>query len=117
MTEAAAAPGAEEFRVRPGAAPVRTLGPRSTEATLAAQLAQERHVALELQRAILPLHEHPFDLPGLRAVVRYLPASRASRVGGDWYITAETPGGHVLVAIGDGPGHGLEAARGRARLR
>ena len=59
---------------------------------LAAELAAEREVTLELQRAILPLHEDPFDLPGLRAVVRYLPASQDSRVGGDWYITAEMPG-------------------------
>ena len=86
-------------------------------ARLAAALAAERHVTLELQRAILPLHEAPFDLPGLRAVVRYLPASQDSRVGGDWYITAEMPGGHVLLAIGDVGGHGLAAAAGMARLR
>jgi serine phosphatase RsbU (regulator of sigma subunit) len=85
-------------------------------ARLAEALAQERHVTVELQRAILPLHETPFDLPGLRAVVRYLPAP-ASRVGGDWYITAEMPGGHVLIAIGDVGGHGLAAAAGMARLR
>src|ERR1035441_1129515 len=70
-----------------------TLRPRNSErapgdpTALAAALLQERHVTLELQRAILPLHEAPFDLPGLRAVVRYLPASADSRVGGDWYIT------------------------------
>ena len=52
-------------------------------ARLAAALAAERHVTLELQRAILPLHDEPFDLPGLRAVVRYLPASHDSRVGGE----------------------------------
>jgi serine phosphatase RsbU (regulator of sigma subunit) len=103
--------------VQAGVAPVRVIGPRATEAVLAAELAQQRHVALELQRAILPLHDQPFDLPGLRAVVRYLPASRASRVGGDWYITAEMPDGNVLVAIGDVGGHGLEAAAGMARLR
>lgn len=96
---------------------VRALPAEGTEANLAAQLAEERHVTLELQRAILPLHDQPFDLPGLRAVVRYLPASRASRVGGDWYITAELPGGQVLIAIGDVGGHGLEAAAGMARLR
>src|ERR1700729_3816346 len=84
---------------------------------LAAALLQERHVTLELQRAILPLHEAPFDLPGLRAVVRYLPASADSRVGGDWYITAEMPPGDVLLAIGDVAGHGLDAAAGMARLR
>ena len=86
-------------------------------ALLVAALAQERHDTLELQRAILPLHEAPFELPGLRAVVRYLPASRDSRVGGDWYITSEMPDGHVLLAIGDVGGHGLAAAAGMARLR
>jgi serine phosphatase RsbU (regulator of sigma subunit) len=89
----------------------------SSTARLAAALAAERHVTLELQRAILPLHDEPFDLPGLRAVVRYLPASEDSRVGGDWYITAEMPGGHVLLAIGDVGGHGLAAAAAMARLR
>src|SRR6266487_793430 len=117
MTEAAAAPCPPGARALPGVAPVRALSSRTTEAMLAAELAQERHVALELQRAILPLHDQPFDLPGLRTVVRYLPASRASRVGGDWYITAELPGGQVLIAIGDVGGHGLEAAAGMARLR
>src|SRR5580698_6399538 len=82
----------------------------AAEARLAAELAEERHVALELQRAILPLHDEPFDLPGLRTMVRYLPASRAGRVGGDWYITADMPGGHVLIALGDVAGHGLAAA-------
>ena len=56
----------------------------AAEARLAAELAAERHVALELQRAILPLHDEPFELPGLYTMVRYLPASRAGRVGGDW---------------------------------
>jgi serine phosphatase RsbU (regulator of sigma subunit) len=88
----------------------------AAEARLAAELAEERHVALELQRAILPLHDEPFDLPGLRTMVRYLPAS-AGRVGGDWYITADMPGGHVLIALGDVAGHGLAAAAGMARLR
>src|ERR1022692_4653485 len=74
--------------------PARPPSERGAPAKPAAPLAQERHVTLDLQRAILPLHEGPFDLPGLRAVVRYLPASRDSRVGGDWYITAEMPGGH-----------------------
>jgi serine phosphatase RsbU (regulator of sigma subunit) len=95
----------------------RSTADQTDNARLTAALIQQRHVTLELQRAILPLHEAPFDLPGLRAVVRYLPASKDSRVGGDWYITAEMPGGHVLVAIGDVGGHGLAAAAGMARLR
>jgi len=102
---------------RPGIPLARPLGTAAAQATLAAELAQERHVALELQRAILPLHDEPFELPGLRTVVRYLPASQAGRVGGDWYITADMPSGVVLVAIGDVGGHGLAAAAGMARLR
>jgi serine phosphatase RsbU (regulator of sigma subunit) len=90
---------------------------RAAELALAAALAEERHVAVELQRAILPLHDEAFDLPGLRTMVRYLPASAAGRVGGDWYITADMPGGHVLIAIGDVAGHGLAAAAGMARMR
>ncbi len=74
---------------------------------LAAQLARERLVTLELQRAILPLHDGPFDVPGLQVAMRYLPASRDSRVGGDWYITTGMPTGQVLIAIGDVAGHGL----------
>ena len=101
-----------------GAQPqLRTESRLAAEARLTAELAEERHVALELQRAILPLHDEPFDLPGLRTMVRYLPASKADRVGGDWYITADMPGGHVLIAIGDVGGHGLAAAAGMARLR
>src|SRR5215470_19889950 len=82
----------------PAVPPVRFLGARPSEESLAAELAQERHITLELQRAIRPLHDTPFDLPGLRTVVRYLPASQDSRVGGDWYITAEMPDGSVLLA-------------------
>jgi serine phosphatase RsbU (regulator of sigma subunit) len=108
---AAPAPG---LAVQPGNGAEPGLG---AEARLAAELAEERHVALELQRAILPLHDEAFDLPGLRTMVRYLPASPAGRVGGDWYITADMPGDHVLIAIGDVGGHGLAAAAGMARLR
>ena len=64
---AAAAPG---LAVPPGNGA--GSGP-AAEARLAAELAEERHVALELQRAILPLHDEAFDLPGLRTMVRYLP--------------------------------------------
>jgi serine phosphatase RsbU (regulator of sigma subunit) len=94
-----------------------TTAATEAEAGLAAELAAQRHVAVELQRAILPLHDEAFDLPGLRTMVCYLPASPAGRVGGDWYITAEMPEGHVLIAIGDVAGHGLAAAAGMARLR
>jgi serine phosphatase RsbU (regulator of sigma subunit) len=111
----AGSPGGQDAKGGQARLPVPAQG-RDLEARLTAELAQERHIALELQRAILPLHDGPFELPGLRAVVRYLPAS-SGRVGGDWYITAEMPTGQVLIAIGDVAGHGLAAAAGMARLR
>src|SRR3984885_5616405 len=92
-------------------------GRQAIEAKLAAGLAQHGHVTLDLEHPILPLHDEPFDLPALRAVVRFLPASHDSRVGGDWYITADMPSGKVLIAVGDGAGHGLAAAAGMARMR
>src|SRR5260221_13333032 len=94
----------------PPVPPVRFLGARPTEASLAAELAQERHITLELQRAILPLHDTPFDLPGLRTVVRYLPASKAIRIGRGRYLTAEMPDRSGLLAIGDAGGHRPRAA-------
>ncbi|QXJ19864.1 SpoIIE family protein phosphatase [Actinomadura graeca] len=81
------------------------------------RIAEERHIAVELQRAILPLPRGPRALPGLRAAVRYLPARSESRVGGDWYEAAALPGGEVFLAIGDVSGHGLPAAAQMARLR
>jgi serine phosphatase RsbU (regulator of sigma subunit) len=110
-------PGTAAESARAGVSAPVPVPPQGAQATLTAELAMHRHVTLELQRAILPLHDDPFDLPGLRAMVRYLPASSATRVGGDWYITAELPDGRVLLAIGDVAGHGLTAAAGMARLR
>jgi serine phosphatase RsbU (regulator of sigma subunit) len=80
-------------------------------------LAAEHQLAAELQHIILPIPDTPIDLPGLRVAVRYLPAERASRVGGDWYHATTTPDGGVLLAVGDVAGHGLHAATTMAQLR
>src|SRR4051794_464553 len=80
-------------------------------------LAAEHELAVQLQHIILPIPEEPIDLPGLRVAVRYLPAERAGRVGGDWYHAAPLPDGRVLLAIGDVAGHGLQAATTMALLR
>ncbi|PRX92335.1 SpoIIE family protein phosphatase [Allonocardiopsis opalescens] len=82
------------------------------------QMAEERHVALQLQRAILP--EIPGTSPdrdGYQVAVRYLPAEAEGRVGGDWYDVTALPDERVLVAVGDVAGHGLRASAGMARLR
>jgi serine phosphatase RsbU (regulator of sigma subunit) len=80
-------------------------------------LEAEHRLAVELQRIILPVPDAPVDLPGLRVAVRYLPAERIARIGGDWYHAEALSDGRTLLAIGDVAGHGLRAAATMARLR
>jgi serine phosphatase RsbU (regulator of sigma subunit) len=80
-------------------------------------LAAENRLAAQLQHIILPIPAAPLDLAGLRVAVRYLPAERASRVGGDWFHAATARDGCVLLAVGDVAGHGVRAATTMAQLR
>jgi serine phosphatase RsbU (regulator of sigma subunit) len=80
-------------------------------------LAAEHRLAAQLQQIILPIPQAPIDLPGLRVAVRYLPAERASRVGGDWYHAGPAGDREVVLAVGDVAGHGLLAATTMAQLR
>jgi serine phosphatase RsbU (regulator of sigma subunit)/anti-sigma regulatory factor (Ser/Thr protein kinase) len=80
-------------------------------------LAAEHRMAAQLQQIILPIPDAPVDIRGLRVAVRYLPAERASRVGGDWFHAAELADGGVLLAVGDVAGHGIQAATTMAQLR
>ncbi|NJP92531.1 SpoIIE family protein phosphatase [Nonomuraea sp. FMUSA5-5] len=80
-------------------------------------LAAEHRVVSRLQQIVLPMPQEPIDLPGLRVAVRYLPAEKASRVGGDWYHATPTGNGNVLLSVGDVAGHGMEAAAAMAQLR
>lgn len=77
----------------------------------------EHRLAAQLQSLIQPVPSDPFPLAGLEAVVSYVPAESALRVGGDWYHAQTLPDGLVALAIGDVAGHGLEAASGMAHLR
>ncbi|MEU4337933.1 SpoIIE family protein phosphatase [Micromonospora lupini] len=77
----------------------------------------EHRLAGQLQNLIQPVPRDPFPLAGLEAVVNYLPAESAARVGGDWYHAQSLPDGKVVLAVGDVAGHGLEAASGMAHLR
>ncbi|BEL07726.1 hypothetical protein Q0Z83_059170 [Actinoplanes sichuanensis] len=77
----------------------------------------EHRLAGQLQTMIQPVPLAPFALAGLEAMVSYLPAESAIRVGGDWYHAQTLPDGLVALAIGDVAGHGLEAASGMAHLR
>ena len=74
----------------------------------------ERHVALTLQHSFLP-QKLP-DIPGVDVVVRYVPASRETEIGGDFYAALRTPEG-VLAAVGDVVGHSLDAATVMVEIR
>ncbi|KUL25493.1 SpoIIE family protein phosphatase [Actinoplanes awajinensis] len=76
------------------------------------QIDQQRETALALQRAILG----PAQLPSGFAV-RYEPASRPLRVGGDWYDTFPLADGRIGIVVGDCVGHGLRAATVMGQLR
>ncbi|MGW0708024.1 SpoIIE family protein phosphatase [Streptomyces sp. NPDC002643] len=74
----------------------------------------ERHVALTLQHSFLP--KRVPDFPGLDIIVRYVPASRQTEIGGDFYAVVSTPAG-VLTAVGDVVGHSLDAATVMVEIR
>lgn len=69
----------------------------------------EHRVALTLQHAILPRHLP--SLPGTHVAGRYLPATDALEVGGDWYdVIVDEERRTMVVVIGDVAGHSLSAA-------
>jgi PAS domain S-box-containing protein len=76
------------------------------------QIDQQRETALALQRAILG----PAQLPEGFAV-RYSPATRPLKVGGDWYDTVALPDARIGIVVGDCVGHGLQAATVMGQLR
>lgn len=76
--------------------------------------AEERHVALTLQRSFLP--QQPPALPGADLALRYVPASRNAEIGGDFYVALNTAAG-LLVGVGDVVGHSLDAATVMVELR
>ncbi|MEV6553248.1 SpoIIE family protein phosphatase [Streptomyces sp. NPDC051597] len=100
---------------------------RRTEAALTAtfdqltavqkQAAIRDEMALRLQQAIVPETPGTQELPGLIVAARYRPAAQEYRVGGDWYDALPLPSGHVLLAVGDIAGHGIDAATGMVALR
>ncbi|GAA3805227.1 SpoIIE family protein phosphatase [Streptomyces phyllanthi] len=74
----------------------------------------ERHIALTLQHSFLP--KRLPELPGVDVVVRYVPASRNTEIGGDFYAALRTSRG-ILTAVGDVAGHSLDAATVMVEIR
>lgn len=83
---------------------------------LQVRLAERARVVLDaFQRTFLP-EILPY-VPGLRVATRYLPASTAVGIGGDWYDTFALPAGEIVLVIGDVAGHGLPAASLMGKMR
>ncbi len=76
---------------------------------------RERHVALALQRAMLP--DPRVELSGLEVAARYQPAEDALFVGGDWFDIVQLDEDAVALAVGDVVGKGLNAAAIMGQLR
>ncbi|MBT2489666.1 SpoIIE family protein phosphatase [Streptomyces sp. ISL-96] len=76
---------------------------------------QQQQAALTLQRSLLPrdVPEHP----AIEVAYRYLPASAASGLGGDWFDVIPLSGTRVALVVGDVVGHGIHAAATMGRLR
>ena len=85
------------------------------EEALRALEAEEREIAIGLQRALLP--DRLITPAGISCTARYEAGSEALEVGGDWYDAFELADGRVAVTVGDVVGHGLAAAAAMGQLR
>jgi serine phosphatase RsbU (regulator of sigma subunit) len=47
----------------------------------------------------------------------YVPGTRGTRLGGDWYDALERPDGDIAISIGDVEGHSVDAAFEMATIR
>ncbi|MFD3850548.1 PP2C family protein-serine/threonine phosphatase [Streptomyces microflavus] len=75
---------------------------------------QEHELAVTLQRTFLPASLPKVE--GMDLAVRYMPATAATEIGGDFYEALATPTG-LLLAVGDVVGHSLQAATVMGELR
>ena len=90
---------------------------RATEQALYladAALATERASVELLQNAVLPTLP---EVPGVEVGAVYVPAGSHAKIGGDWYDVLALPDDHLLLAVGDVAGHGVEAAAAMAQVR
>lgn len=81
----------------------------------ALRFAEQREVAVSLQRSLLPQSLDPVE--GLDVAWRYFPGTVGTEVGGDWADVVELPGGRVAFVVGDVMGRGLRAAAVMGQLR
>ncbi|HET9899284.1 MAG TPA: SpoIIE family protein phosphatase [Streptosporangiaceae bacterium] len=75
----------------------------------------EAAIASAIQLSMLPTK--PLRLPGVEVAHRYLPSSKDTQVGGDWFDAIVLPGGRVALVVGDVMGHGIRSAAIMGHLR
>lgn len=76
--------------------------------------ARQAELAVELQRGMLT--DLP-DLSPLQVAARYLPATDAAEIGGDWFDAFRLPDGTVMATVGDLAGHDMNAAVAMGQAR
>lgn len=86
----------------------------STALAIARAYGLEREMSEGLQRSLLT---EPVASENVEVAVRYVPASAAAQVGGDWYDAFTQPDGSTMLVVGDVVGHDTEAAAGMGQLR
>ncbi len=77
-------------------------------------IARQAELAVALQRGLLA--DLP-DLAPLQVAARYLPATDAAEIGGDWFDAFRLPDGAVAVTVGDLAGHDMNAAVAMGQAR
>lgn len=75
----------------------------------------EAAIASAIQLSMLPTK--PPQIPGVEIAHRYLPSSKDTQVGGDWFDAIALPGGRVALVVGDVMGHGIKSAAIMGHLR
>ena len=68
-----------------------------------------------IQQALLPRSTLVID--GADIAARYIGASRADLMGGDWYLVVQLDAERIALGVGDVTGHGINAAAVMAELR
>ncbi|PFG34448.1 SpoIIE family protein phosphatase [Sanguibacter antarcticus] len=75
---------------------------------------QQRQLAEGLQRSLLTA---PVQPDHVQIAVRYVPATEAAQVGGDWYDAFLQRTGDTVLVIGDVVGHDIAAAAKMGEIR
>ncbi|MFF4397380.1 SpoIIE family protein phosphatase [Streptomyces sp. NPDC001480] len=81
----------------------------------ARRFTQQQQTAFTLQSSLLP-RAVP-DQSAVEVALRYLPASGAPGLGGDWFDVIPLSGARVALVVGDVVGRGIHAAATMGRLR